>query len=444
MPQVFQDIRVIDLTTGPAGGLATTILADFGADVIKLEAPGGDRFRALPGAPLWLRGKRSAVLDLKSAQGRARLHALIETADVLCVSGPPSRAERLGADAETSERLQPSIVHCSLTPWGSRGPYAEDPGYEGLIAARSGRMRTFERQLPGKRRPVCPVVRVATHAAAQGAVQGIAAALLARERTGRAQRVETSLLQGLLPYDLVELLLTQLAERRGQPLPNIADLTGELPTLNFLPVLAADDRWLQNGNFFEHLFLAFLDAIGLLPDLLGDPRFQGPPDTWQPAAVDVARDRILQRMREQPLDYWMERFRKSGNIAAEPYLTTREALAHPDLVGNGDVIEIEDPRLGKVRQIGPIARLCATPAVSLPRPAPAVGEHTREILTESRPSIRSSVRGAPVSGRPLDGVTVLEVATVIAAPLSTTFLADLGARVIKVEGVQGDPYRYLA
>src|SRR5262245_42537583 len=101
MPQVFRDIRVLDLTSGPAGGLATTVLADFGADVIKIEAPAGDRFRGLLDAPLWLRGKRSAALDLKTAHGRERLHALIATADVLCVSGPPSRAARLGADAET-------------------------------------------------------------------------------------------------------------------------------------------------------------------------------------------------------------------------------------------------------------------------------------------------------------------------------------------------------
>ena len=444
MPQVFQDIRILDLTTGPVGGFATAILADFGADVVKLEPPAGDRFRSLASAPLWLRGKRSAVLDLVgSRQARDQLHALIGTADVIVVSGPPGRAARLGAEAEIAERLQPSIVHCSITPWGPRGAYAADPGYEGVIAARCGRMRMFERQLPGQRRPVYSAVLVASHAAAQGAVQGIAAALFARERTGRGQRVQTSLLQGLLPYDLVELLLTQLAERRGQPVPNISDLTGELPTLNFLPVLASDDRWIQNGNFFEHLFLAFLDAIGLLPELLGEPRFQGPPDTWDAPAVDAARDRILSRIREQPLAYWMERFRNSGNIAAEPYLTTREALEHPDLVANGDVIEIRDPQLGNVRQIGPIARLCATPA-SIRRPAPSVGEHTREILAESRPRVRSAARGEPVAGRPLHGVTVLEVATVIAAPLATTFLTDLGARVIKVEGLRGDPYRFLA
>jgi crotonobetainyl-CoA:carnitine CoA-transferase CaiB-like acyl-CoA transferase len=442
MPQALGGLRVVDLSTGPVGGFATAVLADFGADVVKLEPPGGDRFRAMASAPLWLRGKRSAVLDLRSETGQRQLHGLIESADVLVVSGPPGRAATLGADAATAERLQPAIVHCSITPWGPRGAYADDPGYEGLVAARCGRMRAFERQLPGERRPVYSAVRVLTHATAQGAVQGICAALFARERTGRAQRVETSLLQGLMPYELIELLLTQLAERRGQPQPNIADIGGHLPTLNFLPVLAADDRWIQNGNFFEHLFYAFLDAIGLLSELLEDPRFRGGPGTWDAAAVEIARDRILLRIREQPLAHWMERFRRSDNIAAEPYLTTREALEHPDLVANGDVIEIRDPQLGPVRQIGPIAQLSETPAAPA-RPAPAAGAHTRELLAETRPPVRIEARGEPVPGRPLDEVTVLEIATVIAAPLATTFLSDLGARVIKVEALGGDPYRQL-
>jgi crotonobetainyl-CoA:carnitine CoA-transferase CaiB-like acyl-CoA transferase len=445
MPEVLAGIRVLDLTTGPVGGFATAVLADFGADVLKVEPPGGDRFRSLASAPLWLRGKRSAVLDLgRSAAARAQLHACIASADVLVVSGPPGRAARLGADAGTAERLQPRIVHCSITPWGPSGKYALDPGYDGLVMARAGRMRCFERLLPGARRPVYAAVRVAAHGAAQGAVQGICAALIARERTGRAQRVETSLLQGLLPYELIELLATQLAERRGQPVPNISDLTGELPTLNFLPVQTADGRWLQNGNFFEHLFLAFLDAIDLLPELLAEPRYQGPPGSWDVAAVDAARDRILLRMRERPLEFWMERFRRNGNIAAEPYLDTREALAHPDLVANGDVIEIRDPALGPVRQIGPIAQLERTPARPA-RPAPAIGEHGAVWPGEPRahPAPREA-RAQPAPGRPLAGITVLEVATVIAAPLSTTFLSDLGARVIKLEAPGGDPYRQLA
>ncbi|MCE2392647.1 MAG: CoA transferase, partial [Proteobacteria bacterium] len=439
MAQVLDGIRVVDLGTGPAAGFATQVLADFGADVVKVEPPGGDRFRELPASPLWLRGKRSVELDLSGPEGRDSLLALAGIADVLVVSGPPGRAQRWGVDADAALRRRPSLVHCSISAWGPRGAYAQDPGYEGVVAARSGRMLAFERQLrrPG---PAFAAVPVAIHAAAQGAVQGIVAALIARERSGRGQRVETSLLQALLPYDLMELLLVQLAERTGRPQPSLAALGGDMPTLNYHPVLAADDRWIQCGNLLEHLFLAFLDALELLPEMLLEPRFQDPPGSWDAETVEAARDRILARVRERPADEWMRIFHRNGHVAAEPYLTPGEALSHPDLVDNGDVWEIDDPELGRVRQIGPIARLTETPAAP-GLPAPRVGEHTPEVQGghQPRPEPQPPEPGSP--GRPLEGVVVLELATIIAAPLSTVFLADLGARVIKIEALGGDPYR---
>src|SRR5215510_10294330 len=103
MPEVLEGIRVVDVTSGPVGGFASMVLADFGADVIKLEPPGGDRFRTLAASPLWLRGKRSAVLDLRLPAERARLHELVRGTDVLIVSGPPGRAARWGIDAAAAE-----------------------------------------------------------------------------------------------------------------------------------------------------------------------------------------------------------------------------------------------------------------------------------------------------------------------------------------------------
>src|SRR4051794_13298019 len=124
MAEVLQGLRVVDVTTGPVGGMATMVLADFGADVVKVESPGGDRFRATASAPLWLRGKRSAVLDLNTGPGLDDLHRLIGTADVLVVSGPPSRARKWGIDAEAASGLRGDLVHCSITGWGQRGPLA--------------------------------------------------------------------------------------------------------------------------------------------------------------------------------------------------------------------------------------------------------------------------------------------------------------------------------
>jgi crotonobetainyl-CoA:carnitine CoA-transferase CaiB-like acyl-CoA transferase len=189
-PQVLDGMRVIDVTTGPVGGMATMVLADFGADVVKVEAPGGDRFRSLPDRPLWLRGKRSVTADLATEGGRARVHDLVATADVRGGVGSAVACPALGSSTPTQPSpCAPIVVHCSITGWGPTGPLAELPGWDGAVAARSGRMKAFERQLR-RGGPVFAAVPVASHVAAHGAVQGIVAALFARSRHGGPQRVE--------------------------------------------------------------------------------------------------------------------------------------------------------------------------------------------------------------------------------------------------------------
>src|SRR5579859_7646317 len=113
-------VRVLDLSCGPAGGAATMVLADFGADVIKIEPPGGDPFRVLAAAPMWLRGKRSLVLNLKTEAGVARLHELTHAADVAIASYRPGVAEGLSADYPTLAALNPRLVYCSITGFGPR------------------------------------------------------------------------------------------------------------------------------------------------------------------------------------------------------------------------------------------------------------------------------------------------------------------------------------
>ena len=280
-------------------------------------------------------------------------------------------------------------------------------------------------------------------------MQGIVAALFARARGGGAQRVETSLLQGLLPFDLVELLLVEMAERSGIEAPNITAVGGDMPTLNYHPVRTKDGRWIQCGNLLEHLLLAFLDAIDLLGELLADERFVEPPGTWDAATVDAARDMILLRLQERTADEWMAIFRANGNVAAEPFLTTAEALHHPDLVGNGDIVTLDDPRARPGAHDRPDRRADGHPGRDRPPGARPPAQHTAEVLAERRPTRATIGRRRPSRRRrarrtaPLDGITVVEFATIIAAPLATSMLADLGARVVKVELIDGDPYRHL-
>ena len=277
-------MRVVDATTGPVGGMATMVLADFGADVVKVERPGGDRFRALAASPLWLRGKRSVTADLATAGGRAAPARPRRRGRRARRLRPAVAGRRWGVDADAAIALRPGPRPLLDHRLGPAGPLAEVPGYDAAVAARGGRMLAFERQLR-RGGPVFAAVPVASHVAAHAAVQGIVAALLARARGGGGQRVETSLLQGLLPFDLVELLLVEMAERSGLEAPNILAVGGDLPTLNYHPVMAEDGRWIQCGNLLEHLLMAFLDATGLLGELLADERFVEPIGTWDEATV---------------------------------------------------------------------------------------------------------------------------------------------------------------
>ena len=241
------DLRVIDLSSGPVAGIATMVLVDFGADVVKIERPGGDPLRRLPNAPMWLRGKRSVELDLASEPARAELHRLVAGADVVVASFRPRTAARLGADYETLAALNPGLAYCSVTAWGPRGPYAAYPGYEGLVAAKSGRMRHFA-GTPGREGPAYSAVQVGSHGASQAAASGILAALLARERLGRGQLVETSLLQGLFPYDLRGLIWRQLEARYPERLAgNPYSAAPPVPTLQYHP-----GRWIQLANLLEY------------------------------------------------------------------------------------------------------------------------------------------------------------------------------------------------
>ena len=442
MTAVFDDIRVLDLSSGPVGGIATMVLADFGAEVVKLERPGGDPLRSLAAAPMWLRGKRSVEADLKTGAGRARLRELGREADVVVTTLRPGNAERLGADHAALAADNPRLIYCSITGFGPRGPYADYPAYEGVVAAKSGRMQGFTGQRK-REGPGFAAVPVGTHAASQGAVHGIAAALIERERCGRGQVVETSLLQGMLPFDLLQLLLTQLHEREPDVFPDILVIGGGMPTLNYHPVMAADGRWIQLGNLLEHLFYAFMDAADLT-ELFAEEQWQGGQAEWSEQAVEEMRDRILERMQERSAEEWMDIFRASGNVAAEIFTPTNDALDNLDMQANGDAITIDDPTLGPVRQLGPIAQLDETPA-EIARPAPAVGEanglHWQSRNGASVAPPNGARPNTQPSGKPLDGLTVLEFATIIATPIGVSMLADLGARVIKVEPIGGDPFR---
>lgn len=399
MTSALSGLTVLDLSSGPAGAMATMILSDFGADVIRYEDPAWSALNVQPAARMWSRGKKSS---------RVPIHDAVREADVVVITRPNGFS---GCHFEELERINPALIYCEISADGSD---ADLPLYEGVVAAMAGRMKSLEGILP-EPGPVYAAVQVATHAAAQNAVSGILAALYERNRSGRGQEVVTSLLHGLIPYDQGASLGLQIRDRRKttQPLP---DPFSMMPTLNYHPVQCADGKWLQLGNLLPHLFANFMKAIGL--EALIEK---------VPAEREIVRDEILKKMQTKTRDEWMRIFIEDGGIAAHPYQTSEEALGDPDLTENGHVIELDE-----VRQLGPLARLDGTPA---------------EVDTRDKsgdwPALPRTGETAP-DHPPLRGVKVVELATIIAAPMAASFLGDLGARVIKVEAIGGDPYRNMA
>lgn len=438
-------LTVLDFSWGMPGAVAAVVLSDFGAEVIKVEPPGGDPFRPGPAWLAWNRGKKGIVLDLKTTEGRELSQALARGADVLIETFRPGVMQRLAMDYATLSCINPRLVYCSISGFGQAGPLGHIKGYDGIVAARVGRMLEIKGG-PQRDGPVYTAVQIASWSSSQAAVRGILAALRLRERSGKGEWVQTSLLQGMFAYDH-ELMIHQLSRKDPEMFP--IDTTAALrraPTLTYLPVRTKDGHWIQMANLIHRLFQSFIRAIGLW-HIYRDERFRDAPDLT-PENREILRDMILDRMQEKTLDEWMRIFEEDGDVAAEPLMQTLEGMKHPQYVYNGHGIEIQDPRVGPMKMPNVLLTMSATPG-QVQGPAPDLGQHTNEVLQRLRstplpPASAVGAGGAGESPRyPLDGVTILEFAGVVAAPLATALLADMGARVIKVEPPEGDPVRTL-
>ena len=440
MTQLLEDITVLDFTQGMAGSVATMVMSDFGARVIKIEPPGGDPYRAMPAAPMWHRGKKSVILDLEQEKDRSRAQKLAKSADVVIETFLPGDAEANGVDYDTLSALNPDLIYTSITAFGDKGPYARYRPYESLVSAKCGRYMAFAGQ-NDREGPNYGAVQVASHAAAMAAVRGTVAALMLRDRTGRGQRVETSLLRAITYYDLLQFAVWQMMINHPEQFDFDPTVVASRPTpIQYLPVRTRDGRWIQLANLMERLFISEVKAIGL-GHLLDEPRYANAPHLDDDPREEM-REFILERMQQKTMDEWMELFiNVEGDVAAEPFMTSTEALDHPQVIYNGLTQKVKDPVVGDTRQIGPLFRLDATPP-RIQGPAPLPGQHTEEVLSDI---VSSSNNGEDTRrddgefpNHPLEGITVLDMSTVIAGPVSGSLLAELGARVIRIETLAGD------
>ena len=420
--------RIVELGIGPASGLATMVLADFGADVVKIVPRSGDPFAKLGSWPLWSRGKRLVPADLRDAEDAAQVRQLIvDSADAVLTTLNKAQRERLGLDRESLGR--PDLVLGVVSGFGEEGPYANYPGYEPVVAAKSGRMLSFA-GVADRDGPNYAALQVGTHATAQSAAAALLAALIGREATGHGFDFDTSLLRGMMPYEMGIMAMAQLWDKGILERPQAArDRTRSMPTLNYHPVRTKDGKWLQLGNLLPHLLANFFRAAGLA-DELKDPKYEGDPMRWPRETLEGFRDHLFRHMQTKTLAEWTDLFVTDGGVVSHPYQTTQDALEDPDVIANGHVVE----RNGS-RQLGLLANLTTSPG--------EVGDAAQETTFAALPPhpIATQAANAQAPKRPLEGVVVVESATIIAAPLGASVLADLGARVIKLEPLGGDPFR---
>jgi len=455
MPGTCSGLRVLDFTQGRAGPLATMVLADFGADVIRVEASGGDPAWKDSTYLLLNRGKRSIELDLETAEGQSELGRLAAASDVLIESSGPSEAKRLGIDYPTMSRINPGLVYCSITGYGPSGPFAEVIADDGLAMAKAGIFKDQDGWFQDGKRPVFRAPKDASYFAGMLAVQGILAALRARDLTGKGQLVETDFLKALTcrQNPKVRWIL-----RDGEPLPPDATAkTGQQQddqhalahhqdprqvNLIGMMVECKDGRWITHSLTEPHFFPAWISVIGF-DWIWQDERFKGAPFQFaNPADKDELIQRVQERMRERTADEWMAAYLENGNVCGDVIQTTQMALEHPQVVEAGYLTELDDSRVGPMIQIGSLVKMSGSPA-SITTPAPRPGEHTEEVLGGQLTPIAATVPSGRGLKGPLEGITIIEAAYYYATPFATALLAELGARVIKIERLEGDPYRAL-
>ena len=376
MPGPLDGIRIIDLTSMISGPQATMILADQGADVIKVENPdGGDHTRAANNqrngfSASFLnnnRNKRSIALDLKDPAAKTALLRLTATADVFIQNFRPGVADRMGLGEDAVRQHAPNIVYVSISGFGETGPYAQKPVYDPLIQAVSGLASVqagSDTERPRLVRTILPDKLTGMTAA-----QAITAALLHKARTGQGQHVRLSMLDTVIAFLWASDMGSQTFVQENIPQQEAAsfiDLIYETATSAITAAVQTNKEW-----------LALTKALDK-PEWLEDARFKTP--ALRQKHINDRLAMIQETLLTRPAKEWLDRLTEAG-VPCAPVLTRTETLTNPQVQANGIVIEAEHPVAGTIRQARSAARFSATPA-SVRRPAPALGQHTHEILTE--------------------------------------------------------------
>lgn len=396
MPGPLTGYRVIDVTGVIAGPFATMILADQGADVIKIEAPERpDHTRnAGPGEPgmrsSYLnnnRSKRSVVIDLKSKEGLEAIKKLVATADVFIQNFRPGVVERLGIGEPELRAIKPDLIYVSMSGWGENGPLSHKPVYDPIIQALSGLASVqggSDTERPRLIRTILPDKLTGVTAA-----QAVTAALAGRAKTGEGQHVKVSMLDSVVSF-------LWSSDMGGQTF--VGQEITEARAATFIDLIyETRTDYISVSTMTNAQWTAFCKASGR-ENLLEDPRFASP--SLRDQNANERLELIQEALMERDAAEWLEILDKAG-VPSSPVLTRAQMIQHPQVVASGTVVEYDHPDVGRLRQSRPAAIFESTPA-EIKHGAPTFGAHTRDVLAEvgySDPEIDQLIKAGVLSAK---------------------------------------------
>ena len=368
-------LKVLDLTGMVSGPVAAMMLADQGAEVIKVEPLTGELVRHMAAPhngvnPVFFscnRGKKSIALDLKTEEGKKILLRLASEADVFMQNFRPGAIDRMGFGEEVIRKLNPKIIYVSISGFGNRGPYANSRVYDPVIQALSGATDIQAERDTG--RPKMFRIIIADKVTALTAAQAVAAALYAREKHGTAQHIELSMLDCMIsffwPEGMAGIVFAE-NEIDVRKLQGSQDL-----------IYKAKDKYITAGAVSDAEWQGMCKALNR-EDLVDDERFASP-------AGRVANAQIRKEITGEEIAKWnsseiLERLQAEG-VPSAPLLDRMELLDNEQILANESIQRINIDGFGEVRQARPAARFSKTPT-KLSRPAPKLGEHTHEVLSD--------------------------------------------------------------
>lgn len=371
-------MKVIELAHIMAGPVCGLMLADMGADVIKVEKPDGDDSRRFvppqiegesAAYMMMNRNKRGIALNLKDPQAKEALHRLLESADVVIENYRMGTMERLGLGYEDLRKINPRLIYCEISGFGRTGPYAQRGGFDLIAQGMSGLM-SITGEGPG-RPPVKTGAPVSDITAGILAAMGVSAAYARALQTGIGQKVDTSLFEAGITQTYWQSAIAFATGVAPGPMGSAHPLNGPYQAFQ------TADGWINIGAANQRNWLRFLDVIGA-PELNDDPRFASNYDRMQ--HLEVLAEVLTTDLRKQPTAVWLERMEAAG-LPAGPVLDILQMHADPQAQARDMIVDVAHPVAGQVKTLGHPIKFGDTPA-TITRAAPTLGQNSREVLLE--------------------------------------------------------------